>query len=145
MASRGDSIKSTSVYAGYSLAFYLTWVVVGIVSSLSGGSQKLFAIEVRHVPVAAVLIAAFFVATQILASRATCAKKTIELKMCERYRRVSYIRVVASGALLLLPLPLMLAVARDSFFMTIGAVLAHLTYVYILGRLMLNRVKIAGN
>jgi len=145
MVSRGDSVKSASAYAGYSLAFYLTWVVVGVLSSLSGGSRKLFSIEVRHVPVAAVLIAMLFVATQILASRATRAKETIWLEMCRGYRKVSYIRVLASGALLLLPLPLMLAFARDDVFVTIGAVLAHLTYIYFLGRLMLDRLKIAGS
>jgi len=145
MRSSGSSKSVSSAFASFSLTFYIAWVLIGLASCFLPPMKELTTYRIASFPATTVVVILAWCVLQNWSTRFLRAREDIALSIYAKYKAVSYIKVVAAAALLLVPLPLALAAARGNFPLICLALASHGIYLVSIGGFLLRQIESAPN
>lgn len=141
MQREGNSPSVLSSYAGFGLAFYGIWVIAGLTLVLLPPMKVLLTYRLGPIPAFPVVVVIAYLAISAFATRFLRAREAQARDIYEASKGISYGWVVLGSAVILLPLPIALAVSRDSFVATVLTIAFHAVYVAAMGGFLLRLIR----
>ena len=124
--------------------YYCALVVMGIMILVNNFIKIAIGINIPFKNFGALITCLLILVTYYLSAVYMRSKSALAISLFSEYRKISYLKNVVFGALLLCPLPLFLAIAiaAEKSYLIVFVLVAHWFYLTTVGGYFLRKIKI---